>query len=163
MQGACATVETIISDDSPITSTELAERPPDGPDHPHGYGPVADFLAIWNSLPEGLRGVVRVGGLPARLSRFDESLFESVWSRRQRDCIAAMAVIQSGGIGWDRRAVTVKEFFGTGLIDELLAGKHAGNQDGSTTSPSPEPIRARLTQAQIDGLRRRREAANAAG
>lgn len=160
LQGACA-VETITSDDSPATEQELAEAPPDGPDGIHGYGPVADFLDIWNSLPEGIRGVVRVGGLPARLPPFEERLFEQAWTRRKSDCIAAMAKIQAGGIGWDRSAVTVKEFFGTGMIDELLAGKHERRE--TAKDPPPEKLKLHLSETMKQYYRdKKKELENAA-
>ena len=57
-----------------------------------------------------------------------------------------MARLQTGGIGWERSPVTVKEFFGTGLIDELLADKHLARQppgESSTEKPTE-----RLTKAQ---------------
>ncbi len=65
-------------------------------------------------------------------------------------------------IGWDRIAVMVKDFFGTGMIGELLASKHERREP--TKDPPPEKLKPRLTQAQPDGIaRRRKEAQDAAG
>lgn len=151
----CVSVETVVGDLSPATQQELAECVEDGPDSSE-YP--ASFLDIWNTLPTGKRGVVHVGGLPPQLSPKDQTLFDRVWPHRQKDAIAAMAKLQAGGIGWDRSPVTVKEFFGSSLIDELLADKHVARKSSEST-PTEKP-QTRLNKAQREHLERKQRAAN---
>jgi hypothetical protein len=147
-------LEKSEEEDPRITSAEMSEMVPDGPEP--GQTPESEFLAIWNSLPSGKRGVMRVSGLPPMLSVKDREVFNRLWPAKCEVMKAAMDVIKRGGIKWDRTAVTVRQFLSTDLMDRLLSGLESEDY-AEPQKPTQEKPKGRYTAAQLEYLERRRK------
>lgn len=105
-----------------VTVDEPPDPPP--PDGPQSWGAEeALFLDLWNSCPAGVRGVVRIRGMPPVMSPKDRAIFREQWPARREVAMEAMAAISGGAIEWDRQPLTIRAFFDE--IDSILGGGHA--------------------------------------
>lgn len=84
------------------------------------------------------------------LSPKDRSTFDQIWPTRSSAAIAAMERIKSGGLAWRKLPLSVREFLGSGIIDDLLADRAA----------AVERPKMRLTKAQLEYLEGRQRAAS---
>ena len=94
----------------------------------------AEFVAEWNTLPTGKRGVVPVYGLPPTMSVKDREAFREAWRTKAEPARRAMAAIAAGAIQWDRSAMTIRAFFNSEL-DTILGGGHARHEQPVRRNP----------------------------
>jgi hypothetical protein len=94
----------------------------------------AEFVAEWNKLPTGKRGVVPVYGLPPTMSVKDRDAFREAWRTKAEPARRAMAAIAAGAIQWDRSAMTIRAFFNSEL-DTILGGGHARHEQPVRRNP----------------------------
>lgn len=88
---------------------------------------VGEFLDRWQTLPEGVRGVVRVAAIGASgieilsfVSPKDRDALHSFLPNKFKQAMQACDAIAQGEIGWDRSAMTLRQF--PDAIDSLVAG-----------------------------------------
>ena len=124
----------------PTAGEHENETPPRQPDR-MARSAVNEFVALWNELPTGNRGVAHVLGLPPWPCPLDVAAIERFWASRKGVAVQAMDAIKSGAIQWERNAMTIRQF--ENEIDNILGGVHRRHQ-------KPDPQAAAFKQMMDD-------------
>lgn len=109
------------------TACIVSDALPDDPVAASFNSTVGVFLDRWQTLPEGVRGVVRVAAIGASgvdilafVSPKDRSALTSFLPQKFKQAMQACDAIEKGAIEWDRSAMTLRQF--PDAIDSLVAG-----------------------------------------
>jgi hypothetical protein len=118
--------------------------PGDGPTGRRFAGVETEFVATWNSLPTGNRGVVRVSGVvlpptvkPLLRAAWDD---EARWQALQQ----ALGMIRDGtAYGFDMPALTVTKLLAGDEVDQIVSGSRSEKRAAFGRAGSDSPARVR--------------------